>query len=95
MFFLGEYAGMVSLAAVAATLFMGGYWLPFVSDTALNFVGPLVLLSKVAFLAFVFIWLRWTFPRLRADQLQRIAWKWLIPIALVNIVITATLKVLI
>jgi NADH-quinone oxidoreductase subunit H len=94
MFFLGEYAGMVSLAAVASTLFLGGYWLPFVSEDVLNFLGPIVLLTKVLLLSFVFIWMRWTFPRLREDQLQTIAWKWLIPAALVNIVLTATFKVL-
>jgi len=94
MFFLGEYAGMVSLAAVASTLFLGGYWLPFVGEDVLNYLGPVVLLSKVMLLAFVFIWMRWTFPRLREDQLQSIAWKWLIPLALANIVVTATFKVL-
>ncbi len=95
MFFLGEYAGMVAMSAVAATLFLGGYWLPFVSEDALNFLGPVVLLTKVGLLAFVFIWFRWTFPRLREDQLQSLAWKWLIPAALVNIVVTATVKVLV
>ncbi len=93
MFFLGEYAGMVAMAAVAATLFLGGYWLPFVSDDVLNFVGPVVLLTKVMLIAFVFIWLRWTFPRLREDQLQTIAWKWLIPAGLANIVLTGFFKV--
>jgi NADH-quinone oxidoreductase subunit H len=93
MFFLGEYAGMVSMAAVAATLFMGGYWFPGVGDDALNFLGPVILLSKVMFIAFVFIWLRWTFPRLREDQLQTIAWKYLIPAGLINIVVTAIFKV--
>ena len=95
MFFLGEYAGMVSLAAVASTLFLGGYWLPWVSVGMLNILGPFVLLSKVMVLAFIFIWLRWTFPRLREDQLQVIAWKWLIPLALFNILITGFLKVVI
>ncbi len=93
MFFLGEYAGLVSMAAIAATLFMGGYWIPWVSEDVLNFVGPVVLLSKVMLIAFVFIWLRWTFPRLREDQLQNIAWKWLIPAGLINIVATAIFKV--
>jgi len=93
MFFLGEYAGMVAMAAVAATLFLGGYWLPFVSDDVLNFLGPVVLLTKVMLIAFVFIWLRWTFPRLREDQLQTIAWKWLIPAGLANIVVTGFFKV--
>ncbi len=93
MFFLGEYVGMVSMAAVAATLFLGGYWFPFVGDDALNFLGPVILLSKVMLIAFVFIWLRWTFPRLREDQLQTIAWKWLIPAGLANIVLTGFFKV--
>lgn len=93
MFFLGEYAGMVSLAAVASTLFLGGYWLPGVPEDALNFLGPVILLTKVGLLAFLFIWMRWTFPRLREDQLQNIAWKWLIPASLANIVGTGILKV--
>jgi len=93
MFFLGEYAGLVAMAAVAATLFMGGYWFPFVGDDALNVVGPAILLSKILLLSFVFIWLRWTFPRLREDQLQTLAWKWLIPAGLANIVATAVFKV--
>lgn len=93
MFFLGEYAGMVSLGAVASTLYLGGYWVPGLSGSALNIVGALVLLGKVMLLAFVFIWMRWTFPRLREDQLQTLAWKWLIPAGLVNIVATAIFKV--
>jgi len=93
MFFLGEYAGMVSMAAIAATLFMGGYWFPFVSDDVLNVLGPVILVSKVMLIAFLFIWIRWTFPRLREDQLQTIAWKWLVPAGLANIVVTAFFKV--
>ena len=93
MFFLGEYAGMVSMAAIAATLFLGGYWFPFVGDDALNFLGPVILVSKVMVIAFIFIWMRWTFPRLREDQLQTIAWKWLIPAGLANIVVTGFFKV--
>ena len=91
MFFLGEYAGLISLAAVASTLFLGGYWLPGVPSDILNVLGPLILITKVLGLAFVFIWLRWTFPRLREDQLQSLAWRWLIPGALLNIVITSFL----
>jgi NADH-quinone oxidoreductase subunit H len=93
MFFLGEYAGMVSLAAIAATLFLGGYWVPGLSGDALNVVGPVVLLAKVGLLVFLFIWMRWTFPRLREDQLQQVAWKYLIPIALANIMVTGLFKV--
>ncbi len=93
MFFLGEYAGLVSMAAIAATLFMGGYSFPGVSEDVLNFLGPVILLSKVMFIAFVFIWLRWTFPRLREDELQRIAWEWLVPGGLISVVANAILKV--
>ncbi|CAN5437841.1 MAG: NADH-quinone oxidoreductase subunit NuoH [Acidimicrobiia bacterium] len=93
MFFLGEYAGMVSMAAIVSTLFLGGYWVPGVDPDMLNVVGPLVLVAKVAIICFVFIWFRWTWPRLREDQLQSLAWRWLIPAALVNIVLTGIAKV--
>jgi NADH-quinone oxidoreductase subunit H len=95
MFFLGEYAGMVAFTAIAATLYLGGWWLPGLSIEAdyMNIVGPLILLGKVLILSFVFIWFRWTWPRLREDQLQGLAWKWLIPLALANIVGTAFFKV--
>jgi NADH-quinone oxidoreductase subunit H len=94
MFFLGEYAAMIAFSAVAATLFLGGYYVPFVPVDALNFLGPIVLVTKVAVLCFLMIWFRWTWPRLREDQLQTLAWRWLIPLALVNIVVIATFKAL-
>ncbi len=96
MFFLGEYAGMVAFTAIAATLYLGGWWLPGLSPDAdyMDIAGPLILIGKVLLLSFVFIWFRWTWPRLREDQLQRLAWKWLIPLALVNIVATAFFKVI-
>jgi NADH-quinone oxidoreductase subunit H len=84
---------MFSMAAIAATLFLGGYWFPGISDEASTFVGPLVLFAKVFLLVFVMIWFRWTFPRLREDQLQNLAWKWLVPLALLNIILTAAFKV--
>jgi NADH-quinone oxidoreductase subunit H len=92
-FFLAEFSNMFTLSAIAATLFLGGYWVPFVPDDTLQIIGPLVLIAKVAILVFVIIWLRWTFPRFREDQLQSLAWKWLIPLSLVNIVATAIVKV--
>jgi NADH-quinone oxidoreductase subunit H len=92
-FFLAEFANMFSLAAIAATLFLGGYWLPGVPEDILEFAGPAILIGKVFLLAFLMIWFRWTFPRFREDQLQGIAWKWLIPLALANIAVTAILKV--
>ena len=93
MFFLGEYAGMFAMSAIASTLFLGGWYIPGLSTSVLEWIGPLVLMAKVGLLVFVMIWVRWTFPRLREDQLQRLAWQWLIPIALLNIAVTATLKV--
>ena len=93
-FFLAEYANMFTMSAIAATLFLGGYWLPFIPESILVFAGPVILIAKVFLLVFLMIWFRWTFPRFREDQLQSIAWKWLIPLALANIAVTATLKVL-
>ncbi|MDH5283433.1 MAG: NADH-quinone oxidoreductase subunit NuoH [Gemmatimonadota bacterium] len=82
MFFFAEYTNMLVLGALGATLFLGGWlgpWLP----------GPVWLLLKAYAVVFVMIWMRWTFPRLRFDQLMSFAWKLLIPVALVNLVITA------
>ena len=93
MFFLAEYAGMFSMSAIAATLFLGGWYMPGLSLDVLEFAGPLILMGKVSLLVFLIIWFRWTFPRLREDQLQSIAWRWLIPLALLNIVGTAVAKV--
>ena len=92
-FFIAEYANMFSMAAISATLFLGGYWVPGIPVRALTYVGPLVLFAKVFLLVFVMIWFRWTFPRLREDQLQNLAWKWLVPLALLNIILTAAFKV--
>jgi NADH-quinone oxidoreductase subunit H len=86
---------MFTMAALAATLFLGGYWAPGLSPEALQFAGPLILSGKIFLLVFAMIWFRWTFPRFREDQLQSLAWKWLIPISLVNIVVTGALKVVI
>ena len=90
MFFLAEYAGMVSMSAIAATLFLGGYYVPGLDS---NIFGPIVLLGKTALLVFLIIWFRWTWPRLREDQLQGFAWRWLVPLSLANIAVTAVLKV--
>ncbi len=92
-FFLAEFANMFSLSAIAATLFLGGYWVPGLTESQLNFVGPLILFAKVGVLVFLMIWWRWTFPRLREDQLQSLAWRWLVPISLANILATGVLKV--
>jgi NADH-quinone oxidoreductase subunit H len=93
-FFLAEFANMFTLSAIAATLFLGGYWLPGIPEDILEFAGPIILIGKVFLLVFAMIWFRWTFPRFREDQLQRLAWIWLVPLAILNIVATALLKVI-
>ena len=102
LFFIGEFATAGAFSAIAAILFLGGWSLPFSwfgwSDVNsvgnwMNVAGPLILFAKIMLLAFVIFWVRFTYPRFREDQLQRFAWKVLIPISLVNIMITAILKV--
>lgn len=88
--FAAEYISMIGLAALGATLFLGGYAPP---HEALDFVPGIVwLLGKTVTILFLLIWVRWTYPRLREDQLQKFAWKVLIPLSLVNIFITGALK---
>ena len=72
----------------------GGWAVPHITDTGWeNVLGPVVLLTKVMLVAFLMFWVRFTYPRLREDQLQAVAWKFLIPIGLANILITGALKV--
>ncbi|HEX5615163.1 MAG TPA: complex I subunit 1 family protein [Acidimicrobiia bacterium] len=92
-FFIGEFGTAFAFAGLAATLFLGGWSVPWVDGTAADFLGPVVLFAKVMFVAFLMFWARFTYPRLREDQLQSLAWKWLIPIALVNILVTGVVKV--
>ena len=93
-FFLAEFANMFTMSAIAVTLFLGGWWLPGIPSDVLEFAGPLILIGKTLLLVFTMIWFRWTFPRFREDQLQGLAWKWLVPLALANITLTAALKVI-
>lgn len=94
-FFLAEFANMFTMSAIAVTLFLGGYHLPGLAGDQLIVLGPLVLVGKSLVLVFTMLWFRWTFPRFREDQLQRLAWKFLVPLALANIAVTAILKVVI
>jgi NADH-quinone oxidoreductase subunit H len=88
--FAAEYITMIGLSAFGATMFLGGY-APL--HRGLDFVPGIVwLLGKTATILFLLIWIRWTFPRLREDQLQKFAWKVLIPLSLVNIFVTGALK---
>ncbi len=92
-FFIGEFGTAFVYAGLAATLFLGGWSVPHVTGGAADALGPIVLFVKIMIVAFLMFWARFTYPRLREDQLQALAWKWLIPIALVNILVTGALKV--
>jgi NADH-quinone oxidoreductase subunit H len=92
-YLFAEYINMFISCAVISTLFLGGYDMPFVNEAALSpnvaaLIGIIALLAKVFFLIFVFMWIRWTLPRFRYDQLMNLGWKGLIPLALVNMLIT-------
>lgn len=92
LFFMAEYAKMIVVSFIAATLFLGGYLGPFVDRFA--WLGPIYLLIKVVFMLFLLVWLRATLPRIRYDRLMIFSWKGLFPIALLNVVLTALLVVL-
>jgi NADH-quinone oxidoreductase subunit H len=93
MFFMAEYANMITGAALTVTLFFGGWDVPFINESSMGIPGVILsILSfafKTAFFLFLYIWVRWTFPRFRYDQLMNIGWKVLLPLALINIFITA------
>jgi NADH-quinone oxidoreductase subunit H len=96
LFFMAEYAAMVVVSAVAVSVYLGGWYFPFVHKlTEANghhnlyvIVSLLVFIIKVLVVLYLYFWLRWTLPRFRYDQLMDIGWKWLIPSALINIVLS-------
>jgi NADH-quinone oxidoreductase subunit H len=89
LFILAEYAGIVVICALTAVLFLGGWRVPGLPDS----FGPVWTLLKVGALSFVVIWVRVSYPRLREDQLQRLAWLGLVPIALAQLVLTGVVAV--
>lgn len=97
LFFIGEFASAGAFAAVAVTLFWGGWSVPAawtnLNSHWFNLLGPLIMLAKMLLVGGAIFFIRFTFPRFREDQLQRLAWTVLIPLALVNILITTVLKV--
>ena len=98
LFFLAEYANMIVVSSVATTLFLGGWLRPFPNVAFLSFLGLIpgwiwFLLKSFLFL-YIFIWVRATLPRYRYDQLMRLGWKVLIPLAIANVVVTGIAKVL-
>jgi NADH-quinone oxidoreductase subunit H len=102
IFFIAEFATAGVFSLVASVLFLGGWGVPFSwfgwegvgdVDNWMNIAGPVIMFTKMLVLIFLMMWIRFSYPRLREDQLQRFAWKVLIPVALLNIMATAVLKV--
>ena len=102
IFFIGEFATAGVFALIASVLFLGGWGVPFAwfgwtdvnsIDNWMNVVGPLIMFTKMMLLVFLIMWVRFSYPRFREDQLQRFAWKVLIPLSLGNILLTSVLKV--
>ncbi len=89
LFFNAEYINMITVSMLATSLFLGGWQGPFVNQFPL--LGVFYFFIKIAFFLFLYIWLRGTLPRFRFDQLMNFGWKFLIPVAILNIVVTATL----
>jgi NADH-quinone oxidoreductase subunit H len=85
MFFMAEYINMVTVSAVAVNLYLGGWHGPFLPAS----LGWVWFVIKLAFLLFVYLWLRWTLPRFRYDQLMSFGWKVLLPLATLNLIATA------
>ncbi|HWE64643.1 MAG TPA: complex I subunit 1 family protein, partial [Chloroflexota bacterium] len=91
--FMAEYINMITVSAFATTIFLGGPQGPFTIIWPW-LSGLIWFLIKVALLLFVFLWLRATLPRVRYDRLMSMGWRWLLPVALLNIVLTAAATVL-
>ncbi len=91
-FLFAEYINMFISCAVISTVFFGGYNFPGIDPDWLGgLMGPVVLFAKIFFFIFVFMWIRWTLPRFRYDQLMRLGWKGLIPLSIVNMLLTGAI----
>jgi NADH-quinone oxidoreductase subunit H len=93
-YLFSEYVNMFISSAVMATLFFGGYDVPFLNESLLSpnvaaIIGVAALMIKVVFFIFLFMWVRWTVPRFRYDQLMNLGWKRLLPLAIANMLVTA------
>ena len=100
LFFLAEYANMITASAVIVTLYLGGWQVPYLELLNLPVAATIVLqilafVLKVAFMLFVFQWVRWSVPRFRYDQLMNLGWKVMLPIALLNVIVTGIVVLLI
>ena len=98
LFMMGEFLAMVTMSSLMVTMFLGGWHMPGIDPYSTSIlVGLLtcvVFLAKVMTLMFIFVWVRWSLPRFRYDQLMDFGWKVLIPVGLVNIAITGIIGVI-
>jgi NADH-quinone oxidoreductase subunit H len=99
-YLFAEYINMFTSSAVMATLYFGGYNFPFMNDLGLDpnvvtILGSIVFFLKIGFFIFFFMWIRWTLPRFRYDQLMNLGWKILIPLAILNVAMTGLVMILI
>lgn len=105
VFFMAEYMNMATISGMMTAMYFGGWHLPWVSDARLleilgsqnllALVQVAVFLAKIAVFMLIFVWVRWTLPRFRFDQLMRLAWRDLIPLAVANLVVTAIVMYLV
>ncbi|MEO8720197.1 MAG: complex I subunit 1 family protein, partial [Ginsengibacter sp.] len=102
-YLFAEYVNMFLSGAVMATLYFGGYDIPFVNDANLiqsigqnwvTIIEVAVFFAKISFFIFLFMWVRWTVPRFRYDQLMNLGWKILLPLSLFNMLVTGALILL-
>jgi NADH-quinone oxidoreductase subunit H len=99
-YLFAEYINMFTSSAVMATLYFGGYNFPFMNDLGLSpnlvtILGTVFFFGKITFFIFFFMWVRWTLPRFRYDQLMNLGWKILIPLAIINVAVTGLVMILI
>jgi NADH-quinone oxidoreductase subunit H len=90
LFFIAEYGNMFAVSMLTTVVFLGGYRL-FGLEDALPFLAPVIIIAKAMILVFIFLWMRGTLPRLRIDQLLAFNWKFMVPLALVNIIVVSIL----
>ena len=99
MFFLAEFSNMMLVSAVAATVFLGGWAVPFFPlpeqpDLVYSLIGGIIFFMKTYFLILIMMWIRWTFPRVRPDHLMNLGWKFMLPLAFVNLMICSGVAML-
>ena len=98
-YLFAEYVNMFVSSTILATVFFGGYSFPGMESLAsnpnlLSIIGTIVLFSKIIFFIFLYMWVRWTIPRFRYDQLMNLGWKTLIPLAILNLLLTGGILIL-